>query len=186
MGRQIRGTDRIFWYVLMARTGREQEAKAEIQSHWDTEHILPFLPVKEIYFRKAGTVQKENRLLFPGYVFVETTVESHDFLVMALQFIKRTNTFFRVLEYGDSKEIAVREEEKVFWQKILNQNYCVECSRGVIEGDRVRVKEGPFIGSESRIKKIDRHKRQAVMELELMGAPRSISVSFEVLEKIAD
>jgi transcriptional antiterminator NusG len=36
---------------------------------------------------------------------------------------------------------------------------------------------------ESRIKKIDRHKREAVVVMEMMGAVREVRVMLEVIEK---
>lgn len=40
------------------------------------------------------------------------------------------------------------------------------------------------MGLESIIRKINRHKRQAIIELDFMGAVRQISVALEILEKV--
>jgi transcriptional antiterminator NusG len=54
---------------------------------------------------------------------------------------------------------------------------------GVIEGDRIIVTKGPLQGFESLIKKIDRHKRKATIEITLMGLPLAVDVGLEVISK---
>jgi len=39
------------------------------------------------------------------------------------------------------------------------------------------------MGLEGRIKKIDRHKRQAIVEMEMLGARREVAVMLEIVEK---
>ena len=60
----------------------------------------------------------------------------------------------------------------------------VEMSRGVIEGDKIRVISGPLVGQEAHIKRIDRHKRKALIETELLGRGVEVTVGLEVIDKI--
>jgi transcriptional antiterminator NusG len=50
-------------------------------------------------------------------------------------------------------------------------------------GDTIRITSGALMGFESRIKKINRHKREAVVELQIMGAKREVSLMLEILVK---
>ena len=47
-----------------------------------------------------------------------------------------------------------------------------------------RITSGPLVGMESRIKKINRHKREALVEMEVMGAVREVRVMLEVVGKV--
>ena len=58
-------------------------------------------------------------------------------------------------------------------------------SVGVIEKDKVKIQEGPLVGMEGLIKKIDRHKRQAVLEMEMFGRKVEMKVGVEIVEKIS-
>ena len=47
----------------------------------------------------------------------------------------------------------------------------------------IRMVAGALVGLEGRIKKINRHKREAIVEMEMMGAVRKVAVMLEVVEK---
>ena len=59
----------------------------------------------------------------------------------------------------------------------------MEHSIGFIEGNEVFVTEGPLMGFESKIVKIDRHKRKATIEVEFCGEKRLVNVSLEIISK---
>ena len=59
-------------------------------------------------------------------------------------------------------------------------------SYGMQVGDKVRVTEGALVGLEYRIVKIDRHKRKAVIEIELFREKKEITVGLEILVKVND
>lgn len=56
-------------------------------------------------------------------------------------------------------------------------------SVGIIEGDKIVVTSGPLVGKGGCIKKINRHKHEAIVEMEVMGAVREVRVMLEVVEK---
>ena len=45
------------------------------------------------------------------------------------------------------------------------------------------VKDGPLVGMEAYIKKIDRHKRIAVLNAEMFEQEINVSVGLEIIEK---
>jgi transcriptional antiterminator NusG len=57
-------------------------------------------------------------------------------------------------------------------------------SKGFIAGDKLIVTSGPLKGRESIIKKIDRHKKRAEIELSCFGATKRINVALEVTAKV--
>ena len=56
-------------------------------------------------------------------------------------------------------------------------------SKGLIVNDQVIIREGPLKGNEGLIKKIDRHKRRAYLELEMFGRTVETQVGLEIVEK---
>ena len=56
-------------------------------------------------------------------------------------------------------------------------------SVGFIEGDTIKVTEGPLLGLEGKIRKIDRHKRQCVVETEMFGQKTKMTVGLEIVYK---
>jgi transcriptional antiterminator NusG len=57
---------------------------------------------------------------------------------------------------------------------------------GFCEGDKVRVTSGALVGLESLIKKVNRHKREAIVEMEMMGDVRRVKLMLEVVEKMKE
>lgn len=172
------------WYVLFAKTGNEEKVQKKLDRQLKTEEFSPFVPMLETLFKRAGKVKKEIKPMFPGYVFIETEADYQDFCGDIKRLTYISDDMYRVLKYGDSFEYALRENEKRELLKLCNDDFCIEASTGVIVGDRVYINEGGLIGMESIIKKIDRHKKQALIELEFMGGLRQVKVGLEILQKV--
>lgn len=143
----------------------------------------PFIPLLETIFRMSGTVKKELNVLFPSYVFIESPMPSQEFLEGAEAIRRASRDIIRILRYSDT-EIAMRDSEKDMLMKLCNDDYCIETSKGIMEKDRIHVLHGPLKGLESIVRKVNRHKRKAWIEIEFMGEVRLVSVSLEIIQKI--
>ena len=177
----------MFWYTLFVKTGKEEKVVDEVRL-WKIPDLNPFVPVYDAMFRRNGIVTPEKRKLFPGYVFIEAPMPSEDFGLASAPYISRSPSTFKLLRYGGSYEsgtsFEMKNAEQEFLRKLYNQDRCVEMSRGIIEGGRVRVIDGPLKGHESRITKVKHHKMEAVIEIELMGALREVTIGLEVVRQI--
>ena len=65
--------------------------------------------------------------------------------------------------------VPLTDSEVLLLQKLGGDDQIVETSIGVMEQDKIRITRGPLMGLEGCIKKIDRHKRTAWLEIEMMG-----------------
>ncbi|ACL75223.1 antiterminator LoaP [Ruminiclostridium cellulolyticum] len=173
----------MYWYVLFVRTGREENVKKLLSKRLDKDLFLPFVPLNERIFKKAGTVNKNMEILFPGYVFIESKVASQEFVKMTNELMKSLQDIIRLVRYSDI-EIAVRESERIILQSLYNNNNCIESSSGIIKGDKIYIIDGPLRGRESIVRHINRHKREAKIEIEFMGNIRLVSVSLEIVQKL--
>ncbi|WP_291584159.1 hypothetical protein [Clostridium sp. UBA6640] len=61
--------------------------------------------------------------------------------------------------------------------KIVDENFLLDYSQVVIESSKVTVKSGALYNKEELIKKVDKHKRRAKIELKFMKNPKIIDVS---------
>ena len=82
---------------------------------------------------------------------------------------------WKVLKTGDEL-FPIHEEEEQLLRRLTGDTTNVAVSVGVIVGDKIIVKEGPLIGMEGMIKRIDRHKRMAVLEVELFNRVSEVKV----------
>lgn len=71
----------------------------------------------------------------------------------------------------------------MFLTKFSNKDHVVDISNGIIENDKIIINEGPLIGLEGLITKIDRHKRIAYVDVELLGKFTRVQVGLEIISK---
>lgn len=176
------------WYVLFVKTGFEERIVLEIEKDWAIEKIRPFIPLYDAKFRRNGIELFEKRKLFPGYVFIETDISSNEFCIITHKFIRNSKQIFKLLQYGKNSEnerlIAVDSQEQKTLMKLFNTGCCIDISQGFIEDDKVKVTHGPLIDYESFIKKVKRHKMEAVIEIDFMGCAREVTVGLEIISRI--
>ena len=166
------------WYVVQVRTGTEENIRTQCLRKISSEILercfIPYYEEKK-HIRGEWTVQK--KVLFPGYVFVVT-----DRLDELYQSLKTVIGLTKLI--GTGQEIVpLTEEEKGFLLGFGGEEQVVKMSEGIIEGTKIIVTQGPLMGKEGYIRKVDRHKRKAWMELEMFGRVQEVEVGLEIVEK---
>lgn len=167
------------WYVLQVRTGCEDNICLKCKRQITDSEILErcFVPRREKHRRLHGRSEIVTEILFPGYVFVIT--QKVDELFTEL---KKIQDLTKLLG-ADGEFIPLTEKEVEFLQRIGGEEQLVKLSEGIIEGGQIKVIDGPLIGYEGMIRKIDRHKRKAWVEVEMFGGPQLVEIGLEVVEK---
>ena len=71
---------------------------------------------------------------------------------------------------GKKKFIPLSNEEKTLISAFVgDEDHVMKMSEGIIEGDQIRVLKGPLQGYEALVAKVDRHKRLAYIDLNILG-----------------
>jgi transcriptional antiterminator NusG len=172
-----------FWYVLFVKTACEHKTVNEINTTWKIDGLIPFIPMKDTKFKIRGEVTQEKHPLFPGYIFIETEIADIEFMSATRQLIAQSPNILKLLSYYIGI-YAMKIDEQQTLIRLYNPARCVEMSRGFIEGDHIIIIDGPLSRCESRIKKINRHRMQAVIEIEMMGSLREVIVGLEIIRKV--
>ncbi len=172
----------MYWYILFVRTGRELRVEKFLRERLDTDVFVSFVPLHEYLFMSKGTIKRELKPLFPGYVFIESELSCKEFIKRTAPIIYFSNDIVCILKYSDT-EYALRESEKQMLLVLCNDERCIQSSIGFVEGDEIFITHGPLRGLESKIKRINRHKRQAWIEVEIMGDTRLVCVALEIVKK---
>lgn len=163
------------WYVINVDTGREDYTLELINRILDTTLGRAFLP--KVVYRKKIKVEWQDvyRPFVPGYLFFETG--DPEALFYELKKVPKRTKLLRV----DEDMIPVKRDEESFLRGFLNDGDNIDLSRGHKEGDRVIIDSGPLVGKDALIKKIDAHKRKAVISTEMFGRVMELTVGLEVL-----
>lgn len=138
---------------------------------------LLYLPYYQQKKRFQGEWHIQERILFPGYVFL--IAQNLECLVNGL---KKVIGLTKLIGIGDQIVPLVQEEVELL-MRIGTDKQLVEMSSGIIENDRVRILSGPLMGMEGNIRRIDRHKRIAYLEIEMFGRTVEMKVGLEIIRK---
>lgn len=133
----------MYWYILFVQTGREYKVERFLKERLDSNYFMPFIPLHEMLFKKSGTVRKELKPLFPGYVFVETDLDGKEFIKGTRTIINNSCDIVSLLRYSDT-EIAMKESERQMLLSLCNDKRCIESSSGIIVGDKIHILDGPL------------------------------------------
>jgi transcription antitermination factor NusG len=107
-----------------------------------------FTPTKERIIKLPDKIITKRKAMFPGYIFVETETKAEDFGFFIYRSKYYLQKILKVVRYGRSFDIAMRDEERKFLETIMNKERCVAASGGIIEGDRTVITEEPLVGQE--------------------------------------
>lgn len=166
------------WYVMQVRAGNEENIKLQCSKEISASLLQQcFLLYYEEKKRFQGSWKVLQKILFPGYLFVET--EDLPGLCEALRPVIGLTKLI-----GTGREIVpLTQEEQTFLWEMGGPEHLVAMSEGVIENSCIRILSGPLKGREGLIRKIDRHKRKAWLEMELFGRLQQVEVGLEVIAK---
>lgn len=166
------------WYVIQVRTGTEEEIQRQCENIIDKSILeKSFIPKYEQERKYQREWHTELRVLFPGYVFLVSDEKEKLFFEL-----KRVIGLTKLLGTGETI-VPLTNEEVNFLLRLGGEEQTVEMSEGIIENDRVVVLSGPLKGNEGLIRKIDRHKRKALLEIEMFGRTVEMQVGLEVVGK---
>ena len=160
----------------------------EIFHVWKIDGLQPYVPMYDARFRKAGKVLLERRRSMPGYVFIESPARGKEFYLSVNQLIRRSERSLKLLRNGVGyldQYFEMNASEHDILKKLFNNERCIEMSQGFIEETAIEVTDGPLVGLEGLIKKVDRHKMEAIIEVEFMGAVREMTVGLEIVKRLS-
>lgn len=168
------------WYAIQVMTGEEMEAILlcfKVLSAPNDVFSDFFTPLYDRRIKRRGKWSTVRRVLFPGYIFVETDFPEEAFLEL-----KGVPSLTKLLGTGFDF-VPLSQRECSFIRRVTDKNHVATVSVGFIEGDRVTITEGPMMGLEGLVRKIDRHKRTATLEVEMMGRVMPVVMGLEIVSK---
>ncbi len=152
------------WYLLKCPEGREAEYVEECEKLTETENLQEVVCFQyQRMLRYGGAWHLENRMLLPGCIF--------------LAGIQIT----RIKEHLNSSLIPCTISQL---KSLCSNKNLIGMSAGIIKNGVPVVTNGPLKGREHMIRKINRHKRTAEIEVpSFMNDDTRITVGLEIYEK---
>jgi len=166
------------WYAVQVMTGKEEETSIACRRVLNREVLNDcFTPKYERMKRYHGQWHREEKPMFPGYLFFIT-----DQIEEIHYEQKRLPQLTKILGIG-AEFIPLSDKEVEMLSKIEDERHLVKMSEGYIVGDQVIITSGPMQDMGGKIKKIDRHKRIATIQMEMFGRLMDVVMGLEIIKK---
>ncbi len=98
--------------------------------------------------------------------------------------LKKIPDLTKILGNDGENIYPIYKEEAMFLTRFGGEKHIVEVSSGYIEGDVIKVTDGPLVDQEGLIAKVDRHKRLAYVDVSLFGQVTRVQVGLELIKRI--
>lgn len=157
--RTPRGRER--WYLLRMPQGREASLCTDLK-RLVPQGILKdaFVLRKEYWMKRQDRWFLELKSMYQGYAFAI----SPDAAGLAKAMSRLTLPI--ELVGTDARSWAPLSDEAATWyESVTDERRVIRSSTAVIVGGQLRVQSGPLVGQESRISKIDRHRRRCTVRV---------------------
>ncbi len=163
-------------YVIYTKAGNEEEIVSQIKSGVLSEGEDAYIPRYLREKKRQDVTRIVYAVLFPGYVFCETDRPED-----LRQRLKRVNGLTKLLRNSDGIAPLYDDEERLI-KKLCGKSHVLEISKGILEGGRAKVIQGPLMGMDAIITKVNRKKMTAVIEVELLRRKVEVTVGFEFID----
>lgn len=160
---QLMGID--VWYVIQVTTGREQKAAdsiLKVVSHDVLQEC--FFPQYTTEIKVKGQWAAIDKPMFPGYLIAVT-----DDPYALDRELRKHNFFARIISQGRVLLPLEQSEVKLIDSCTEPGHRVIPMSRGFKSGDSVTIDQGPLVGQQAKIKRINRRKSTALLEFNLCG-----------------
>lgn len=155
------------WYLLKCPKGNEKDCIERCQKLAEAESLQEIVCFQyQRMMRYGGRWHMERRALLPGCIFLSGAEKM-------------------VLKNRDREDLSLSPCEIPYLKMLCSDDGLIDMSRGIIRNGTAVVTEGPLKGREQLIKRIDRHKRTAKINVPLEGKNVEVTVGLEIYRKEA-
>lgn len=163
------------WYLLKCPEGIETECIERCSDFVMPEELREVICFQyQRMIRYAGMWHLEKRVLLPGCIFLSGSKT----MTLKKSFAGDGNA-----ERKRKISVSLSPCEIPYAKELCEESSVIGISQGVIWNGKPVVMSGPLKGRESLIRKIDRHKRTAVIEIPFSEDRRRVTVGLEIYEK---
>ncbi|MCL2879457.1 MAG: antiterminator LoaP [Treponema sp.] len=144
-----------------------------------------YAPLRRMPIRRKGVVRHVDSLIFPGYIFIETDDEPGFIANKAL--FRQIPGFIRFLKSSQNICPLIGRDLELALHFIKKAGPVAGLSRVFFnDQSRIVVIDGPLLGLEGMIIKVDKRKGRAKVKLDMYNDSFAIDLPFEVIEKTID
>lgn len=154
----------MYWYIFCSK---QKDNNQLLDMLNEQEDVHAFIPKVEKWFKCSEFSTYQLKEMYPGYIFIKSSLNEEQFKSKYQKLFETIGRLGGLLEQDEF--ISLHEDDKEMMSWLFNNQGVITHSIGRYNGDDLKIMEGPLCGFESKIKKINRHKRIAKVDYALLG-----------------
>ena len=158
---------------VCVRAGAERRAAGYINQMWPG---VDATGLERVFYRSVNGVRHtEKQQLMSGYIFLRL------YELPPATELPHIPGFIRVLDYRPG-EWELAGSDLAFAEYVFANNGVLGISKACKIGDRIRLVEGPLKDMEGSILKMDRHRKNGLVEIGYHGRSFQVWLPFDVVQ----
>ncbi len=174
------------WYSLRVISGKERKIKERIEleikrSGWDDIVTQVLVPSEKVYKIRNGKKVILDRNILPGYILLEAIPER-----FSSDIVQGISNMPNVIHFlGRSHPIPMQESEanRMLGKVDESQGIAESMVEPFIEGEMVKIIDGPFNDFVGDIKEINEEKKKLKVIVKIFGRGTEVELNFMQVEK---
>jgi transcriptional antiterminator NusG len=169
------------FYTVKVMTQREKSISERLKNEMGRSQLSAdiFVPTERVYFAKNGKKAYKEKVLWPGYIFVETT--NLPLLQVVLKSIPGNGGILKD-KAGNPSLISKNEIDKIKSNVDKEEEELVDLLH-YVAGEEVKIVGGPFDGFKGIIEEL-RDKNKVKLNVLIFGRSTPVDLSLNDIEKI--
>ena len=152
---------RVRWYLVHTPNGKERETCEKVRRIIPRELMQDaFVMQKEFWFKRDGAWSLQTKPMYKEYFFVA----SHDAAALD-RALAQLSFGCRIAGSRERAYMPMPDDAQDWYRSVLDDDGVVRNSVARIEDGVLHIEQGPLVGQEARVKKIDRHKRWCLVDV---------------------
>jgi len=170
------------WYIVRSMSNREKSVSEKILNESQRGELINkvsqvMVPTESSYYMKNGKKIKKEKIMFPGYIFVESNAPSE-----LKEFLKSVNgaSGFLTSRSGDIQALSESEIKRMIGIQEESNNKDAEIP--FIISEEVQIIDGPFSTFKAIVEEIDGDKIKLMVSI--FGRRTLIELNIKQISKI--
>jgi transcriptional antiterminator NusG len=174
------------WYSLRVISGKERKIKERIEleikrAGWDNVVTQVLVPSEKVYKIRNGKKVILDRNILPGYILLEADPER-----FSAEIVQGISNMPNVIHFlGRNHPIPMQESEanRMLGKVDESQGLVESMVEPFIEGEMVKIIDGPFNDFVGDIKEINEEKKKLKVIVKIFGRGTEVELNFMQVEK---
>ena len=174
------------WYSLRVISGKERKIKERIEleikrSGWDDIVTQVLVPSEKVYKIRNGKKVILDRNILPGYILLEAFPDK-----FSAEIVQGISNMPNVIHFlGRTNPIPMQESEanRMLGKVDESQGLVESMVEPFIEGEMVKIIDGPFNDFVGDIKEINEEKKKLKVIVKIFGRGTEVELNFMQVEK---